>query len=58
MLKPIGRWSARHIWWLPLALFLWPLVVLNYRARERGELPDEWYWADERLLALGFFVDS
>jgi hypothetical protein len=28
-------------------LILKPLIKRNYRLREEGLLPDEWYWADE-----------
>lgn len=34
----------------------WLLIVLtkrNYRMREQGLAPDEWYWADKELLRRG-----
>ena len=34
------------------------LVRDNYAARARGELPDEWFWADEELLRRGYTVDD
>jgi hypothetical protein len=36
---------------------LYDLVIDNYQARQRGELPDEWCAADVLLLRLGFAVD-
>lgn len=57
MLRPFGKLSVRHLFWLPLALCLWPLVARNYRQRARGELPDEWYWADRWLFDHGFTID-
>jgi hypothetical protein len=56
MIRPLGRWTLRHVFWLPFALCLWPLVMRNYRLRERGILPDRWYWADRWLVDHGFVV--
>ncbi len=39
----------------------WLLAVLtwrNHRLRERGLLPDEWYWADVELLRRGLTIDD
>ena len=33
------------------------LIMENYRLREAGALPDEWYWADRWALKYGFVVD-
>ncbi len=46
----------RALYRVPLCLVLIPLVVRNYRLREQGELPDEWYWADQVLVSWGVFV--
>lgn len=35
-------------------VWLFPLVAENYRQRRLGLLPDEWFWADQLLLELGF----
>ena len=35
-------------------LFLYPLTYENYRLRELGKLPDEWFWADVLLTKWGF----
>ncbi len=56
MIRPLGRWTLRHVLWLPLALCLGVIVRRNYAARARGELPDEWHWADVWLLNHGFVV--
>jgi hypothetical protein len=56
MIRPLGRWTLRHVFWFPMALCLWPLVRHNYRQRARGDLPDEWHWADRWLLDHGFVV--
>jgi len=34
------------------------LILENYAARERGELPDEWFWADREALARGYAIDE
>jgi hypothetical protein len=56
MVKPLSRWTWRHAFWLPLAIILGVIVRRNYRARMRGELPDEWHWADRWLIDHGFVV--
>ncbi len=33
------------------------LVWKNYRLRQAGVLPDEWYWADLALFKRGYQVD-
>ena len=40
--------------WLAAKLILYPLTYRNYRLREKGKLPDEWYWADILLTKWGF----
>lgn len=40
--------------WLIAKLILYPLVQYNYRLREAGGLPDEWYWGDMKLACWGF----
>lgn len=35
-----------------------PLIEENYRLRELGTLPDEWYWADELAAGWGLFVNA
>lgn len=42
--------------WLTAKLFLYPLTYRNYRLREAGKLPDEWYWADTLLARWGFLL--
>ena len=32
-----------------------PLIRRNYRLRNSGVLPDEWYWADALALRWGYF---
>jgi len=32
------------------------MVRENHAARDRGELPDEWYWAEEELMDRGYWV--
>jgi hypothetical protein len=58
MIHPLGHWTLRHIAWLPLALYAAMLVRRNYAARMRGEMPDEWHWADKWLCDHGFYVDA
>jgi len=41
---------------VPYWLILRPLIIRNYNARERGELPDEWYWADRLACNWGWFT--
>jgi len=57
MLSTFGQRRLRHLFWLPMALCLWPLVARNYRLRARGEMPDEWHWADAWLFSRGFYVE-
>jgi len=57
MVRPLGKWTPRHLFWLPLALCLAPIVRANYRARMRGDAPDRWHWADAWLLEHGFVVE-
>lgn len=40
--------------WLIAKLILYPLVYRNQRLRAAAKLPDEWYWADLKLLEWGF----
>lgn len=56
MLSKFGRWNWRDFYRLPAALFLGVLVRRNYSLRQIGLLPDEWYWADEKLLSWGYVV--
>lgn len=37
---------------------LHPLILENYAARERGELPDEWFWADDMGADWGWFTTN
>lgn len=43
--------------YLTFHLVLKPLIKRNYRLRELGKIPDEWYWADELAISYGF-IDS
>ena len=40
--------------WLIAKLILYPLVYRNMRLREKGLLPDKWYWADIKLSSWGY----
>lgn len=40
--------------WLIFYHVLRPLIKRNYRMREAGLLPDEWYWADRLALSWGY----
>ena len=40
----------------PYLNFLFDLITENYILRMLKILPDEWYWADIELMALGFCV--
>lgn len=42
--------------WLIFALVLRPLIRRNYRLRQAGLSPDEWYWADRLAVSWGYFV--
>ena len=42
--------------WLIAHLVLIPLVRRNYRLREAGKAPDDWYWADVLLVSWGYIV--
>ncbi len=42
--------------YLPFHLVLKPLIKRNYRMRNAGLLPDEWYWADKIAVHYGYFV--
>lgn len=35
-----------------------PLIRDNYAARERGELPDEMFWADREALTYGYALND
>lgn len=43
---------------LVFVLFLRYLIVRNYRERERGAAPDQWYWADRLAASWGHYVES
>ena len=51
-MKYIINFGRLVIYWL----FLRPLIKRNYKLREQGLLPDEWYWADEMACNWGYFV--
>ena len=53
-----GKWNWRDIYRLPIALSLYPLVLRNYSLREKKLLPDEWYWADEKIYLWGYAKSS
>lgn len=44
--------------WLIAQAILAPLIRINYRARSDGDLPDEWYWADNLALKWGYALDE
>ncbi len=33
-----------------------PLILLDYKLREWGWKPDEWYWADRLAISWGYFT--
>lgn len=35
-----------------------PLIEDNYEKRRKGELPDNWFWADEIATSWGMFVQE
>jgi hypothetical protein len=55
-LRPLVRWEWQHLFWLPIALCLWPIVAHNYRQRRLGLAPDEWHWADRWLFDHSFVI--
>lgn len=42
--------------WIIYWCFLRPLILRNYRLRERGKRPDEWYWADLLACKWGYYT--
>jgi hypothetical protein len=55
-LKPYCGMQLKSVFTYPLCLALKPLIVNNFEARKRGELPDEWYWGDRLTCRLGWCV--
>lgn len=55
-LRPHHKWRIASLFWLPYAVILWPLVAWNLRERRLGYLPDQWYWADLKLWAIGYYI--
>ena len=49
-------WIKHSLLWVPFHIVLKPLIKRNFRLRERGVLPDKWYWADLLALKCGFRV--
>lgn len=41
---------------LIFVLVLRPLIERNYRLRQEGKKPDEWYWADALAVRWGYFL--
>lgn len=50
------RRFLQDAFWLPRIVWLWALTVSNYRKRQIGVLPDEWFWADAELFERGWYV--
>jgi hypothetical protein len=48
--------TLKDIYRFPVVVFLWVLVLNNYRKRAKGLLPDEWYWADKKLIDYGYYA--
>ena len=44
--------------WIIFQTVLKPLIRRNYAQRRRGELSDEWYWADELAISWGYYVSG
>lgn len=49
--------SNCRLWFVPVALALWPVVAYDYRQRRLGLRPDKWHWADAYLLRHGCWVE-
>ncbi len=47
-----------RLFWLPVALTLWPVVAHDYYLRRIGARPDRWHWADALLYHMGYVVDA
>ncbi len=46
------------VWIKMIPCFILKLLIKrNYRLRELGRLPDEWYWADIELMHRGKFMN-
>ena len=45
----------RILMWPIFILVLNPLISRNYKLREKGLLPDEWYWADKLATKYNFY---
>lgn len=52
----LHKFSFRTLLIAPLLPVLYPLIVRNFRKREAGLIPDEWYWADMVICWGGFGV--
>lgn len=46
--------KVKMIKYFIVKLILVPLIQRNYRLREAGKLPDEWYWADKLKAKWGY----
>ncbi len=55
ILKEYTRLRKKFIAYLTVP-FLYLLIQHNLYARQRGFLPDEWYWADLYLSENGIFI--
>jgi hypothetical protein len=51
------RAICKALMFLPFHLVLKGLIIKNYRMRQQGLLPDEWYWADSLACRFGYFVE-
>ena len=49
----LPRFAKAAVFWVVLR----PLILRNYRLREQGKLPDEWYWADRRAFLWGYTIE-
>lgn len=45
----------RILMWPVYIVVLRPLIAINYKQRELGNIPDQWYWADELAVKYGFY---
>lgn len=42
--------------WLAFHLILRPMILWDYRQREKGCRPDRIHWADRLAMSWGYFV--
>jgi hypothetical protein len=55
-IRLVSKLGWRHFVFSPVVLPLAALTLRNYRLRQQGAAPDQWYWADALLWHIGFVV--